>query len=218
LKQNKIFIGSLFGICAAFVYASMATVVKLAAEVNIETLVFFRNVISFVLLFFLLIRKKVTIKTKKLTLHFVRAIFGMLALYSYFFAVKLLPLANAILLANTTPLFIPFVVLIWLRQKIPKQRVYAICLGFFGVALILQPTLNFPLQASFIGIAAGFFASIALTVVRQLSRTEHTEAILFYFFLFAILISFFPMVIMWKNFDFSMWWYILVVGFLATLF
>lgn len=216
--KNRLLIGSLFGVCAALAYATMATTVKLSGDVNVETLVFFRNVISLILLGPLLLRKKITIKTNHLSLHFARAFFGMLALYSYFYAVKFLPLVNAILLANTNTLFIPLVVLIWLKQRIPMRRAFAICLGFFGVGLILQPAMDFPILPSMIGISAGLFSAIALTAVRQLSKTEHTESILFYFFIFAIVISFFPMVIRWEGFDPVMWIYILIVGIFASLF
>jgi len=218
LLKNKLLVGSLFGICAALSYATMATAVKLSGDVNVETLVFFRNIISLILLSPLLLRKKITIKTKRLSLHFIRAFFGMLALYSYFYAVKFLPLVNAILLANTNTLFIPLVVLIWLKQRIPLRRALALGLGFFGIGLILQPNLDFPVLPSIIGVSAGLFSAIALTSVRQLSKTEHTESILFYFFVFAILISFFPMVLRWESFDPAMWGYILIIGLFASLF
>ncbi|MGD2169899.1 MAG: DMT family transporter [Chlamydiota bacterium] len=218
MKERDIFIGSLFGLLAALSYTIMATLVKLSPEVRIEAMVFFRNVVSMIILLPFLLKKKISLKTKRFKLHTFRAIVGMLGLYAYFYAVRNLPLVNAILLANTSPLFIPLVVLLWIKSKIPKRRMFFLGLGFLGVALILEPNLHFPLVPSIIGLSAGLFVAVAMVSVRLLSKTEKTESILFYFFIFSIIISFFPMVFTWEPFGEKMWIYILGVGVAATFF
>ncbi|PIS00950.1 MAG: hypothetical protein COT84_04825 [Chlamydiae bacterium CG10_big_fil_rev_8_21_14_0_10_35_9] len=218
MKERDIFIGSMFGLLAALSYTIMATLVKLSPEVRIEAVVFFRNVVSMIILLPFLLKKKISLKTKRFKLHTFRAVVGMLGLYAYFYAVRNLPLVNAILLANTSPLFIPLVVLLWIKSKIPKRRMVFLGLGFLGVALILEPNLHFPLVPSIIGLSAGLFVAIAMVSVRLLSKTEKTESILFYFFIFSIIISFFPMVFTWEPFSEKMWIYILGVGVAATFF
>lgn len=212
--------GFIFGVLAAFFYSIMATLVKLAEPVQNETIVFFRTALCFVFILPIVIVRKSPLKTKQVKLHLVRAVAGIGALYCYFYAVKHLHLLNAILLANTIPLFIPLVVLIWLRLKIPKRRVFAIIIGFLGVVLILRPDVSFFNNvASFSGLAAGLLGATALVGVRQLTKTEPPERILFYFFLFGTVVSFLPMIITWKPIlDWKMWVYIFLIGVAGILF
>lgn len=218
MQQKQIVIGSLFGILAALCFSMMATVVKLSDGVGIETLVFFRNIISIVILFPFMVQRKISLKTKHLKTHMIRSIAGVLGLYAYFYALRKLPLMNAILLSNTSPLFIPLIIFVWLRKKITKKRLSFLALGFLGIAFVLQPTLDFPFIPSIVGLFSGLLIAVGMTSVRVLSKTEPIESILFYFFALSVFVSFFPMILSWRPFNEIMWLYILGVGVLATLF
>ena len=205
-------VGFGYGVLAALMYATMATFVKLSYDVNNETIIFFRNLLCFVMLFPVLLYKKQKLISNKLPLHLLRSFTGLLAIYAYYYAIKHLELTNAILLATTIPLFTPLVVLIWLRCTIPFRRVFALFVGFIGVVLVLQPeSVQFQF-ASLVGLSAGVFAAIALVTIRQLSKTEPTERIMFYFFLSSTVISFFPMMLVYEPIDVTAWIYIAAIG------
>ncbi len=214
--MKKETLGYLLGIFAAFFYSLLAVFVKIAEDVNIETLVFFRNLISILFLLPLLYKNKFQIQTERLSLHFFRSIIGLVGLYTFFYAIKNLPIMNAVLLSNTTPLFVPLVVLVWLKLKIPKRRIFALFLGFLGVFFVLNPKVDFPLVPSLIGFSNGLFIATAMVSIRQLSKTEKTEVILFYFFSFSLIFSFVPMVIAWQPIlSFTSWLYIILLGIVA---
>jgi len=79
------------------------------------------------------------VKTKQWKLHLIRAVCGLAAVYCYFTAIKYIPIVDGIVLANTIPLFIPLIILIWLKLTVPIRRVLAVCVGFLGVLVILRP-------------------------------------------------------------------------------
>lgn len=211
--------GFIFGAFSALFYSLMALFTKLAVDVNLESITFFRNIICFFLILIPVVKNKVSLKTNKLPLHLIRAFFGLLSLYCYFYAIKNLPLVNAVILACTSTIFIPFVVFFWFKEKIPPRRLLAVLIGFFGVALILKPDpTTFLDLGNAIGLLAGLFIAIATVGIRKLSKTEKSEVILFNFFIISTVFSFFPMIYAWMPIEGLMWAYIFLVGICGTLF
>ena len=175
-------------ITAAFAcVAVMSAFGKGATAVATGTLVFFQNFISLVLFAPWALRGGFgDLRTSRVVLHILRAAAGLLSQVLMFVAVKKLPLVNAVLLANSAPLFIPLVAWAWLRQKINGMVWVGVITGFAGVVLILRPSLAL-LKNPFalIAISAALFSAFALVSVNQLSKTEPPHRILFYYFLFS---------------------------------
>ena len=141
--------GIFFAILAAVAYATNAVCVKLAIEVPPVSMVFFRNLTCLILLSPLFFKTKVSYKTAKIKLFSLRALMSFLGLVCFYFATKHLLLVNAVMLINASPLFVPLVILIWDRVKIPTVRVAAIVTGFIGILFILKPNLSFMNFAGF---------------------------------------------------------------------
>lgn len=122
-----------------------------------------------------------------------RGLLGFGGLTFYYVALAHLPLADATVIQNTTPLITA--VLAWwiLREAIGWTTALAIACGIAGVLLIVRPA---GAGLDPIGLAAGLAAttcsSIAYVTVRQLARTEHPLVIVFYFPLIAT-----PLAIPW---------------------
>ena len=210
--------GVIYGLSGAFFYTVMATIVKLAQDVPTEALVFFRNLIPLFLTLLPLFKKRISIKTHYWKLHFIRAVFGLSTIYCYFIAIRYIPIVDGIVLANTIPLFIPLIILIWFRLAVPVRRVLAVCVGFLGVLVVLQPGFGVFHPIALFGLAAGVFGATALVSVRQLSKTEDTERILFYFFMISTVLSFFPMIFSWTDIEGSMWLYVIGLSLITMLF
>lgn len=212
--------GYLYALIAAMSTALMATFVKLAANVSVPTLIFFRNVISLTLILPTVFQGRVVLKTEKPKLHVFRALMGITGIYCYFYAVKHLELTEAIVLLNTVPLFIPIVARIWLKNPFTSYKIFAVLLGFLGVLAIIQPGYGiFRSGASLVGLLGGMITAVAFVSVKQLTKTEGTTRILFYYFIYCIVLSFFPMTfssspkLLWVD-----WMYIFFVGFFAVLY
>ncbi len=213
------FKGFIYGILGAISYSVMAMFVKLSKDISNETLVFFRSLICFALIFPLIRHTKASLKTKHFFYHLIRSLAGLIAVYCFYYASKNLILVDSIILVNTSPLFMPLVILIGFRKKIPLKRLFAIFIGFLGVTLILKPELSIINIPGIVGLGAGLFASIAFVSVGKLSKTEPTERIIFYFITISLIISIFPMIYAWHSIENPIHWlYIFSIGFFAFLF
>lgn len=211
--------GYLFGVLAALCSALLAIFIKLATEVSSEGLVFFRNLICCIIVIPFLKVNNLKISRSKIFLYSIRTIGGILSLYCFFYASKNIPIVDAILLRNTVPLFTPLIVLLWLKNFASKNVVFAIVVGFIGVMFVIKPSFDFFHQVGFIGLLAGFCAALSLVAVSELSKTESTEKIMFYFFLSTMIISFFPMYLTWKPVESLItWFYVIMVGVVSFLF
>jgi drug/metabolite transporter (DMT)-like permease len=192
---NKIIvIGSLFVILGEVFFTSMGMIIKTLGE-NIPSyqLVFYRNVFALIVLAPFLLRQRLThVKTKRIGLHLIRSVSGLLAMYCFFYALANIELANAMLLKLTGPIFIPIIATLWIHEKVSLKTYLGIAIGFIGVIVFLDPSTEVQI-ASVIGLIGGALAAGAKVTIRKMSDTEPTARIVFYFAFFGALFSSVPM-------------------------
>jgi drug/metabolite transporter (DMT)-like permease len=173
----------------------------LVKHVPTEVLVLARNAIGLTFFIPWLLRNgKGAIVTHRLPLHLIRALVGIIAMYCLFYSWGHLPLAQAAVLKQTAPFFIPIVGFFWLKERITLWTVIAIVVGFIGVWIILNPGSQ--TDVPWIALLAIFGASLGATakvVVRKLSLTESSIVIVFYFSLFNTLFSLIPAILVWTT-------------------
>ena len=155
---------------AGFFFAMMGVFVKLGAgEFDAAEMAFYR---SFVGLFFisgLVLAKRGTVRTSRMGGHVIRSVVGSISLIGYFFAMANLPLATAQTLNYTSPLFLAIATVVVLGERFSPWLIAAIALGFVGVALLLQPTMQGGKEAAaLIGLFSGVFSAWAYLSVRTL--------------------------------------------------
>jgi len=192
---NKIIvIGSLFVILGEVFFTTMGMIIKTLGE-NIPSyqLVFYRNVFAVIVLAPFLFRQRlIHVKTKRIGMHLIRSITGVMAMYCFFYALANIELANAMLLKLTGPIFIPIIAILWIHEKVSAKTYLGIALGFLGVIIFLNPTAEIQI-ASIVGLIGGALAAAAKVSIRKMSDTEPTARIVFYFALFGAMISSIPM-------------------------
>ncbi|HSQ06395.1 MAG TPA: DMT family transporter [Chromatiaceae bacterium] len=198
---RRLALGAAYVVLGEFMFASMGVGIRfVAAEVPNEVVVFFRNLISVLLLAPWLLRGAGGgLATKVPWLHLLRALAGLGAMYCFFYAIAQIPLAEAMLLKLTTPLFIPLIALLWLGEGITATIGLGVALGFGGVLFVLQPGLAGPSPVALIGLLGGALAAVALVTVRRLSHSEPPTRIVFYFAGLATLVSAVPLPWAWRT-------------------
>jgi drug/metabolite transporter (DMT)-like permease len=146
--------------------------------------------------------------------HLLRGVAGVGAMYCFFYAIANMPLANAMLLKLSAPLFIPVVALLWLRESISWSVAFAVLLGFVGVAFILTPEYETLGTVGLVALFGGLLAAVAKTSLRRLAPTEPPERTVFYFALTGTLVSLLPLFYYWQPVSFhSLLWLLLLAGF-----
>jgi drug/metabolite transporter (DMT)-like permease len=182
--------GSLWMLAASLLFAAMGVCVKLAAGTFAATeLVFYRGAVSLVILGGYVAWRRLPLATKHGRIHFLRGLSGFVSLAAYFYAISLIPLATAVTLSYTSPLFLALLLVFWRREAVPRGLYFALVAGFTGIVLLLQPTLT---QAQWLGgtlgLTSGIVSSVAYLNVRRLGEVGEPEwRTVFYFALWATL-------------------------------
>src|SRR5690606_16449243 len=142
LPPQRVVLAAMLLLSAELCFAGVSALVKyLSSDLPEEQLVFFRNIMAFLVLLPWLWRKGPdAFKTKAIGFHLSRGIAGIAAMYLFFYAIAALPLAQATLVLLLTPFLIPIIGRLWLHEKVTRQTWIAICIGFVGVYVFLNPT------------------------------------------------------------------------------
>ena len=177
---------------AGFLFGCMGVFVKLGASYfsNIE-LVFYRSFIGLIFIYAILHQRGGKLSTPNWRGHMWRGTSGSIALLLFFYCITVLPLATAVTLNYTSPLFLTLLIMLVFKERFHAPLTIAIVLGFVGMLLLLHPTLERnQIIPGVLGLISGFFAGIAMLNVRELARSGEPEwRIVFYFSLIAALIS-----------------------------
>jgi drug/metabolite transporter (DMT)-like permease len=178
-------------ILSGVLFAGMLVCVKVVStDVPLGEIVFFRSAFALIpLVIFLWIRREFPggLVTKRPLAHLVRASFGALAMFASFAAIARLNVAEAILIAQLSPILMAMSAVVFLSERLTGWRVGGLALGFAGVVALVWPELGGrePDATRLIGFALGLLAAVltafALITVRSLNRTESPGAIAFYF-------------------------------------
>src|SRR5581483_11761771 len=145
-----------------------------------------------------------------------RAGFGAAAMYCFFYAIAKLPLAAAMLLTYSTPLYVPFIAWIWIAERPPLIVFPAAIIGIVGIGFIVRPSSGFDLAAGLVGALAGVLAAGAMVGIRRISDTEPASRIVFYFALLATIIAAVPMTWAWRTPDLRESALLIATGLTAT--
>ena len=141
---------------------------------------------------------------------------GLAAMYCFFYALAHMRLAEATLLNYTTPLFIPLIAYLWLGRSGAAAHVGHARHRLYRGALILKPGLALFQPVALIGLASGILAAVAMASIRNLTRTESTTRIVFYFTAIATAVSAVPLAWSWTTPPIEFWGLLVAMGALAS--
>lgn len=186
MEKENVFFGSLLTLLAFFLVAVMSALAKYANQFfpTLEV-VFFQNVISFLILVPFFIKEKQVWRTKKIGMHLVRALTGSGYWFCLFLAFRYTSLTEATLLTYSACLWIPLVSFIFLKEHFAKSVWVGVSIGFMGIVFVLHPSAflqNWTWLGSGISLLGSCLLTFALLSVRYLKTTEKTMTILFYYF------------------------------------
>ena len=212
---------TIYAVFAAFLFACSGVAMKIATQsVPNPMIVFFRQL--FAVLFLIPVisanRSKQSLKTRQVPLHFLRVFASLAAMFCLVYAVKYLPLVDALLLSYTRALFMPLIVFIWFGKRPPKHVWWGLVIGFLGVACILKPGNGVFDLAALVGLASGLFGAIAFTTIRRLTKTEHTSRVIFYYMLLSIPLAGVTLVNGWEPISGFAWALLAALGFIGVIY
>jgi len=124
----------------------------------------------------------------KSLIHFIRgALIGLCSL-TFFAALKVMPIADAVAIFFVEPLILTLISAIFLHEKIGWRRTAAVCVGFFGALIVIQPSFDILGLSSLLPLAAAFLFASYLALTKIVSKDNDPIAIQFYAGFSAIII------------------------------
>ena len=129
------------------------------------------------------------LRTGHKKLHLLRSVLGIAAMGFAFYAFSLMPLAEAISLLHTAPLFMTALSVILLREKVGPRRWTAVILGFIGMLIVVRPGADMLASGSLYMLTAAFLIGSTTIIIRHLGKIDDPVCITFYFTVTGVAVS-----------------------------
>jgi drug/metabolite transporter (DMT)-like permease len=185
--------GALWLVSGGFIFTSTSAMIRLlSTQVESVQTAFFRAVISVILLLPMIAAGRVKPwRSKRIIGHFWRTAMGTGSMVLGFYAVSMLPLADATAIAFSQPLS-------------------ATVIGFAGVLIMVRPGEGSLQLGALVALANAAAVSISILLVRRLSDSETPLMILTQFAIFSTILLTVPAILVWRWPD--LWGWVLAVG------
>lgn len=185
-------LASLWMLVAAFFFACMGALAKLGTQkFSSNEIVFFRSLFGLLVIVGIAGAGRKPLQTPFWGKQVIRSLAGFGSLALFFYAISQLPLAAAVTLNYTAPLFLAVLSVLYLRRDTSLMLVATILTGFIGVTLLLQPSFsNTNWLAALLGLISGLCAGIFSLQSTQLGRMGEPDwRTVFYFSLTSTVLS-----------------------------
>ena len=181
---------ALWILAAGLCFAVMGVFVKAGARhFSTAELVLYRSIISAFVMLAAMRHRGVGLRTTRLGMHARRGILGFIALTMFFYTMTELPLATAVTLNYTSPLYMAVFALFIVGERPRLVLTCSVIVGFGGAVMLLRPTLSSDQWwPGMIGLASGGVSALTYYNVRALVRAGEPELrVVFYYALVAAL-------------------------------
>ena len=170
-----------------------------SAEVNSFIVVFFRNLFGFLIIGPVIARLGFGfLRTRNYRLLFLRTILGLASMFLWFYAVTLAPLAEAVALSFSAPLFVTVIAFAMLGEKRTAARWIATLVGFGGVLLVVRPGFADLSYAHAMLLISSLLNALSVLVIKQMTRSDPPERIVAYMVLLFAPLSLLPALFFWE--------------------
>jgi drug/metabolite transporter (DMT)-like permease len=198
-------------------FGLMAVVIRLAsATLPTFEIAFFRNLFGLLALLPILLHGGATLRTRQLPRYLLRSVIGIGSMLAGFWAIGHLPLSQAISLSYSTPLFVTIAAVAWLGEQVRWRRWAAVIIGFIGVLVIVRPGSSSFTAGSLVAVAAALLSAVVAIQIKQLSRVDPADTIVFYTYLFWVPLSLIPALFVWQWPHGITWLWLACIGLFGT--
>ena len=196
-------------------FAAMSLLIRhVSTELHALEIVFFRNFLAVAWMLPWLMRVGVRgLRTKRLGAYALRATLGIVGMTAGFTSYTLIPLSDATALTFTAPLFAAVIAAVFMGEVIRVRRWTAIIVGFIGTMIVLRPGVDAIQVGALLALVNAVTMAIGNLLIKSLSRTESTEAVVTYMVLLLTPLSLIPALFVWQWPSWNaLFWLLLLAG------
>jgi drug/metabolite transporter (DMT)-like permease len=220
---------ALLMLASTFGFGLMAICIRLASQTEPTwEVAFFRNAFGMLSLLPMLLwpllgkdrplaRFAESVRTTQFPRYIVRCGIGIVSMYCGFWAIGHLPLAQAISLAYSSPIFITIAAALWLGERVRVRRWLAVIAGFIGVLVIVRPWSHAFSPGTLIAVAAALMNALVAIQIKQLSRVDKADTIVFWTYILWVPMSLVPALFVWHPPQGIAWLWLVLSGVLGTV-
>ena len=200
-------------------FGLMAVVIRLASETQHPfEIAFFRNLFGLLFTLPLLFKHGPgLLKTSKLPLYLLRCAIGTVGMMAGFWAIVHLPLAQAVAISYSTPLFVTIGAVWVLGETVRARRWAAVLIGFIGVIILLRPDADTFTGASLVALLAAVMSASVAISIKFLTRTESPDAIVVFTTALWVPMSLVPALLFWQTPSGITWLWLGLAGLFGTV-
>lgn len=175
--------GVLCMLISALGFTFMSVTVKYVTGIPLFEKVFFRNLVSLGLAFYMIKKSASPVfgKRENQIALLARSGFGLAGVVLNFYAIANLSLADSSMLGKLSPIFVTIMACLFLSEKIDKEQILGIVITFAGALLVIKPQFSMSMLPSLSGILSAASSGVAYTLLRYLKDKENPDTIIFYF-------------------------------------
>jgi len=197
--------------------AVWACIRYLSSDIHPLVLVFFRTLFGTLVILPVLLKTRLPRLADGLyPLYILRGIFNTGSIVGVFYAVSLIPLADAVAFSYVAPIFATIFAVFILKEKIGRHRIFAILAAFIGVLILVRPGY----QAMSIGIMTALGAAVCfaatLICVKLLTRHDDPTMVSLMAFIVTLPISLVAALFHWQWPVGQQWLYVVLMGAFAA--
>ncbi|QPF81879.1 DMT family transporter [Bradyrhizobium genosp. L] len=187
-------------------------------EVNVFQLMCVRGVLGFVMLTPLIYMSGgfAIVKTARVQVHIARNLMHFCAQLGWFYALTLIPIGQVVAIEFTMPIWTAILAASFLGERMTVWKVIAIALGLVGVLVIVRPATGAINPGQLIALAAAVGFGVSVAIVKSLTRTEQTLAIIFWMLVVQSAASLGPALYVWTWPPLSTWGWLALIAFGGT--
>ncbi len=197
--MRNAFAGIALKLGASLAFSLMYAMIKLAGSFPVGEVIFFRSAFALLPVFALsafTVGVRNAVVTQRPLFHILRSIAGVCGMFLNFAALARLPLADLTGFSFVAPIFAVVLAALLLHERVGAYRWGAVVIGFVGVLLMIEPhggVLHL-LRAGYtngaaLALTGSLLSAFVVVFIRQMSSTENSEAIVFYFMLTCSVVS-----------------------------
>src|SRR5699024_11806732 len=216
---NNIVKGIILMLISSIGFAVMTLFVKLAGDLPSIQKTFFRNFVSAIIAFVLVIYNKERLfgKRENQLVLLGRSIFGTLGIVFFFYAIDHLVMSDADMLIKMSPFLVIIFAVIFLKEKVLPFQIVTIVLAFIGMLFIIKPSFSVDVMPYMVGVLSAIFAAAAYTLLRVLGSREKYYTVVFYFSFFSTVVLLPFLIVFYEPMTGLQWAYLLLAGVFATV-
>jgi drug/metabolite transporter (DMT)-like permease len=183
VRQERIPLGILYMLVATILFAGSSALSKwLVATYPIGEMLFMRAATALIGagLVILPTTGLAVFRTKRLRDHLARGVSQSCSQVFLIIAFSLMPLASAVAINFSAPLFATVASIVFLKEAVGPVRWGALIIGFLGVLLVASPGVDTFQSGSLFALANAILFGTVTVGVRGMTATETTETLTMY--------------------------------------